>query len=309
MALLFKSDADRAELWVPAIRARLPEMEVRVWPDLGDPDEIEYTLIWKPPAGLLAGFKNLKAIFSLGAGIDHLASDPKLPPQVPVVRMVERGLTSGMTEYVVMQTLFHHRRMLDYRDQQASETWKILPFVPAWKRRVGIMGLGVLGSDAAEKLAALRLDVAGWSRSPKALDGIDCYHGSEGLEDFLARTEILVCLVPLTEETRGILNAETFAKLPAGACIINAGRGGHLVEEDLLAALESGHIDSASLDVFHDEPLPAGHPFWQHPRVVVTPHVASITVPETAIESLAANVERMEAGLPLENVVDFKRGY
>lgn len=309
MALLFKSDADRAELWVPAIRARLPEMEVRVWPDLGDPDEIEYTLIWKPPAGLLAGFKNLKAIFSLGAGIDHLASDPKLPPQVPVVRMVERGLTSGMTEYVVMQTLFHHRRMLDYRDQQASETWKILPFVPAWKRRVGIMGLGVLGSDAAEKLATLRLDVAGWSRSPKALDGIDCYHGSEGLEDFLARTEILVCLVPLTDETRGILNAETFAKLPAGACIINAGRGGHLVEEDLLAALESGHIDSASLDVFHDEPLPAGHPFWQHPRVVVTPHVASITVPETAIESLAANVERMEAGLPLENVVDFKRGY
>ena len=309
MALLFKSDADRAELWVPAIRARLPEMEVRVWPDLGDPDEIEYTLIWKPPAGLLAGFKNLKAIFSLGAGIDHLASDPKLPPQVPVVRMVERGLTSGMTEYVVMQTLFHHRRMLDYRDQQACETWKILPFVPAWKRRVGIMGLGVLGSDAAEKLATLRLDVAGWSRSPKALDGIDCYHGSEGLEDFLARTEILVCLVPLTDETRGILNAETFAKLPAGACIINAGRGGHLVEEDLLAALESGHIDSASLDVFHDEPLPAGHPFWQHPRVVVTPHVASITVPETAIESLAANVERMEAGLPLENVVDFKRGY
>ncbi len=309
MALLFKSDADRAELWVPAIRARLPEMEVRVWPDLGDPDEIEYTLIWKPPAGLLAGFKNLKAIFSLGAGIDHLASDPKLPPQVPVVRMVERGLTSGMTEYVVMQTLFHHRRMLDYRDQQACETWKILPFVPAWKRRVGIMGLGVLGSDAAEKLATLRLDVAGWSRSPKALDGIDCYHGSEGLEDFLARTEILVCLVPLTDETRGILNADTFAKLPAGACIINAGRGGHLVEEDLLAALESGHIDSASLDVFHDEPLPAGHPFWQHPRVVVTPHVASITVPETAIESLAANVERMEAGLPLENVVDFKRGY
>ena len=309
MALLFKSDADRAELWVPAIRARLPEMEVRVWPDLGDPDEIEYTLIWKPPAGMLAGFKNLKAIFSLGAGIDHLASDPKLPPQVPVVRMVERGLTSGMTEYVVMQTLFHHRRMLDYRDQQACETWKILPFVPAWKRRVGIMGLGVLGSDAAEKLATLRLDVAGWSRSPKALDGIDCYHGSEGLEDFLARTEILVCLVPLTDETRGILNADTFAKLPAGACIINAGRGGHLVEEDLLAALESGHIDSASLDVFHDEPLPAGHPFWQHPRVVVTPHVASITVPETAIESLAANVERMEAGLPLENVVDFKRGY
>ena len=252
MALLFKSDADRAELWVPAIRARLPEMEVRVWPDLGDPDEIEYTLIWKPPAGLLAGFKNLKAIFSLGAGIDHLASDPKLPPQVPVVRMVERGLTSGMTEYVVMQTLFHHRRMLDYRDQQACETWKILPFVPAWKRRVGIMGLGVLGSDAAEKLATLRLDVAGWSRSPKALDGIDCYHGSEGLEDFLARTEILVCLVPLTDETRGILNADTFAKLPAGACIINAWRGGHLGEDDLLAARESGHSDSASLVVLND---------------------------------------------------------
>lgn len=309
MTLLFKSDLDRVELWVGTLRQKLPDVEVRVWPDVGDPADIAYALVWKPPSGLMASLPNLKAIFSMGAGIDHLASDPLLPRDVPVVRMVERGLTVCMTEYVVMQVLFHHRRMLDYRELQARETWEMLPFIPAWRRRVGIMGLGVLGSDAAEKLASLRFDVAGWSRTPKTLPGIACYDGAAGLDAFLARSEILVCLVPLTAETRDILNADLFAKLPSGACLINAGRGGHLVEADLLAALDNGQINSASLDVFREEPLPAGHPFWRHPRIVVTPHVASNTVPETAVEAVAANIRRIEAGEPPEDAVDFTRGY
>ncbi len=309
MALLFKSDLDRADLWMEALNRHAPELEVRPWPEVGDPAEIDYALVWKPPAGLLKGFPNLKAIFSLGAGIDHLASDPELPRTVPLVRMVERGLTAGMTEYVVMQVLYHHRRMLDYRAQQAAEVWEELPFVAPWQRRVGVMGLGVLGSDAAGKLASLRLDVAGWSRSPKSLPGVTCFSGAAGFEDFLARTEILVCLLPLTQETRGLLNAELFAKLPKGAALINVGRGEHLEERDLLAALESGQLDSATLDVFRKEPLPPGHPFWSHPRIVMTPHVASITIPDTAAESVVANIRRIEAGEPPENRVDLARGY
>lgn len=309
MALLFKSDIDRAELWVPALKKWLPGLEVRVWPDLGDKAAIDYALVWKPAPGLLASLPNLKAIFSLGAGIDHLASDPQLPAGVPVVRMVEEGLTAGMTEYVVMQVLYHHRRMLDYRAQQARAEWVQLPFRAPWDRKVGIMGLGVLGQDAAEKLAALRLDVAGWSRSPKDLPGITCFHGAAGFDAFLARTEILVCLLPLTAETKGILDARLFAKLPRGAAVINVGRGGHLVEKDLLAALDSGQIDAATLDVFRAEPLPPAHPFWTHPRVVMTPHMASITIPDTATAAVAENIRRIEAGAPPLNVVDLGKGY
>ena len=309
MALLFKSDIDRAELWVPALKKWLPGLEVRVWPDLGDKAAIDYALVWKPAPGLLASLPNLKAIFSLGAGIDHLASDPQLPAGVPVVRMVEEGLTAGMTEYVVMQVLYHHRRMLDYRAQQARAEWAQLPFRAPWDRKVGIMGLCVLGQDAAEKLAALRLDVAGWSRSPKDLPGITCFHGAAGFDAFLARTEILVCLLPLTAETEGILDARLFATLPRGAAVINVGRGGHLVEKDLLAALDSGQIDAATLDVFRAEPLPPAHPFWTHPRVVMTPHMASITIPDTATAAVAENIRRIEAGAPPLNVVDLGKGY
>ncbi len=312
--LLFKSDLDRADLWASALLKHKPDLEIEVWPSgapapEGDPASIDYALVWKPPLGVLKSLPNLKAIFSLGAGIDHIFRDPELPEGVPVVRMVERGLTAGMTEYVVMQVLYHHRRMLDYRAQQRNRVWNELPFVASWDRRVGILGLGQLGSDAAAKLAGLGLDVAGWSRSPKDIPGVTSYSGAAGLEEFLARTEILVCLLPLTEETRGILGAETFAKLPKGASVINVGRGEHLVEADLLAALESGQVDSATLDVFAEEPLPESSPFWDHERVIVTPHVASITVPDTAAEAVAANIARIERGEAPANAVDRAKGY
>ena len=309
MTLLFKSDLGRYDLWVPALKRHLEGREIRLWPDLGEVQDIEYALVWDPPPGLLASLPNLKAIFSVGAGVDHIAADPERPKHLPVIRMVEEGLTAGMTEYVVMQVLYHHRDMLAYRHQAAEKIWREIPAVPAHQRRIGILGLGVLGQDAARMLVRFGFDVAGWSRTPKEIEGVTCFHGPEGLDQMLARTDILVCLLPLTPATRGILNGELFAKLPRGACLINVGRGGHQVERDLLEALDSGQLREATLDVFEEEPLPADSPLWSHPQAIVTPHIASMTMPETAAKAVGENIKRMEAGLPPLNVVDFERGY
>jgi len=308
MALLFKCGHTDPAPWLAALAEQLPEQKVRVFPEVGARAAIDYALVYAPPPGLLASLPNLKAIFSLWAGIDHLASDPELPP-VPVIRMVERSMTATMTAHVVQQVLDLHTQALDYRAQQVARLWRQRDLKAPWERRVGILGLGVLARDAAEKLAALGFDVAGWSRSPKEIAGIACYHGEAGLADFLARSDILVCLLPMTAATRGILDRSLFARLPKGAALVNCARGGHLVEDDLLAALESGQISAAALDVFNEEPLPPDHPFWVHPRVVVTPHVAAFSVPATAIESVAANIRRMAAGEAPLYVVDFERGY
>ncbi len=309
MDLLLKSDIDRGGDWQRALVACEPDMTVHDWPYDGDPAKIEFALVWGPPRGALRRFPNLKAIFSVGAGIDHLSSDPDLPEGVPVVRMVEPGLTAGMTEFVILGVLTHHRFMLDYAAQQRAKVWREIPQIPTSRRTVGIMGLGVLGSDAAEKIAALGFDVAGWSRRPKEQPGITSFHGEDGFQPFLARSEILVCMLPLTSETEGILNARTFAALPRGAALISIGRGGHTVEADLLAALESGHIGGATLDVFREEPLPPDSPFWTHPRVILTPHIASMTIPDSAAAAVIANIRRLRAGKPLEHVVDIGRGY
>ncbi len=309
MALLFKSDIDRGDSWRRVLLELEPGLDLREWPEIGDPNDIEYALVWKPPQGELKTYPNLKAIFSLGAGIDHLASDPELPKDVPVVRMVEPGLTAGMTEFVIMSVLYHHRFMLDYAAQARAHQWREIDQVPAWERRVGIMGLGVLGGDAAEALVGLRFDVAGWSGSPKDLPGVTSFHGADGFLPFLNRSDILVCLLPLTPETTDIFDARAFAALPKGASLISVGRGPQVVEEDLLAALDSGHLDGATLDVFREEPLPADSPFWDHPRVVVVPHVASMTIARGACEFVIDNIRRFEAGQPLRHVVDLNKGY
>jgi glyoxylate/hydroxypyruvate reductase A len=309
MALLFKSDIDRGESWRRALLELEPGLDLREWPEVGNPADIDYALVWQPPPGELKSYPNLKAIFSIGAGIDHLSSDPELPAGVPVVRMVEPGLTAGMTEFVLMSVLYHHRFMLDYAAQARAHVWREIDQVPAWDRRVGIMGLGVLGGDAAEKLVALGFDVAGWSNSPKDLPGVTSFHGTDGFPPFLSRSDILVCLLPLTPETTDILDARAFAALPRGASLISVGRGPQVVEEDLLAALESGQLDGATLDVFRDEPLPADSPFWDHPRVVVIPHVASMTIARGACEFVIDNIRRFEAGQPLLHVVDLDQGY
>jgi len=310
MKLMFLSDSEKMESWRVLLTAELPKLEFVNWPEeVGDPALIDYALVWKPPSGELAKYQNLKAILSLGAGIDHLSSDPNLPRNVPVVRLVDRCLTQGMTEYILYWVIHYHRRMGDYAEIMKTGKWRQFLQRDTRLRRVGVLGLGELGGDAAVKLAMLDFDVAGWSRSPKALPGVTSYCGPDGLREFLARTEILICLLPMTDGTRGIINRENLAKLPSGAVVINAARGGHVVDDDLLASLNSGHIAGATLDVFHTEPLPAGHPYWSHPKVTVTPHVGSLTVPHSAVNHIADNIRRIERGETPLNVVNMGVGY
>jgi glyoxylate/hydroxypyruvate reductase A len=309
MALLFRSTVDSSARWRAQLTRLTSELEIRVWPEMGNPAEIDYALVWRPEPGFLASLPNLKLILSLGAGVDHLLGDPQLPRHIPIVRLVDPHMTDAMSEYVVLQVLRLHRRDLDYRAHQEAGVWRELDQQNAGERRVGILGLGELGQDAAKKLTALGFDVAGWSRGDKNLAGIASYAGAAGLAPLLGRSEIVVCLLPLTTETERILNASTLALLPKGAALVNAARGAHLVEDDLLAALASGQVSAAVLDVFGEEPLPLGHPFWHHPRIVVTPHVAAFTNPATAAPIILDNIRRFEDGRPLLNRIDPARGY
>lgn len=307
--LLYACIGIEPKRWIDAFRLHMPELEVRQWPDMGDPADIEYVLAWKLPPSLLQTLPNLKVIFSLGAGVEQVLSDHTLPTGVPLVRMVDPGLTTGMIEFVLLSVLRYHRRLPEYEANQKVHRWQeLVPKLPQ-EQRVGLMGMGELGAACAQSLVALGFDVAGWSRSPKTVAGVTSFHGPEGLIPFLNRTDMVVCLLPLTAETDSILNAQTLAALPRGAFVINVARGRHVVEEDLLAALDSGQIAGATLDVFRREPLPSDHPFWSHPRVTVMPHSAALTQPKTAARTIADNIRRHQSGQPLRHVVDRRRGY
>ncbi len=314
MALIVISRSMDPECFADGLRQLDGGLDVRVWPEAGNTEEIRYALVWKPKHGLLASFPKLQIMFSMGAGVDHVLSDPDLP-DVPLVRFVDPNLTMRMTEYVCLNVLLHHRRTLDYLELQREKAWKDWAQQPgANEVRVGVMGLGVLGLDAVEKLKMLGYQVAGWSRSQKDIDGIACFAGADGLKPFLARTDILVCLLPHTPETDGFLNAELIGSLAqdgplTGPVLINAGRGRVQVEADILAALDSGTLWAASLDVFETEPLPVSSPLWSHPRVVVTPHNASISDDRAVCRYVIDQIALHQAGKPLENVVDLKRGY
>lgn len=278
-----------------------------------DPGEIHYAAVWKPAPGELAAFPNLRVIFNLGAGVDALMADSSLP-KVPLVRVAVGDLTQRMTEYVVLHVLMHHRQEPYLRSSQREKRWAPKFQWPASAISVGIMGLGTLGANAAQALRQLGFRVSGWSRSRKAIDGIDCFHGGAQLEGFLQASDILVCLLPLTPDTRHILNRGLFAKLnrnsPMGApVLINAGRGGLQNEADILACLDDGTLGAASLDVFANEPLAADSPFWTHPKIVLTPHNAADTDADEISKYVARQIERFEAGGALENVVDSTRGY
>jgi len=309
MAILFCSAVDSAARWQAEIGRLVPQREFRIWPQIGDPAAIDYAIVWRPPPGLLASLPALKLILSLGAGVDHLLRDPQLPRDIPVVRLVDPYLSAAMSEFVALAVLRLHRRDLDYLAQQRARQWSELAQKNAAERPVGILGFGTIGQEAGRMLQALGFPVAGWSRSAKSIPGVTTYAGADGLAALLAISEILVCLLPLTPETEGILNARTLAQLPRGAGLVNAGRGGHLVEADLIPALASGQLSGAVLDVFRDEPLPPTHPFWQHPRIVVTPHIAGVTNPATAAAIIVDAIRRFEAGLPFANIVDLARGY
>ncbi|HKU98584.1 MAG TPA: glyoxylate/hydroxypyruvate reductase A [Vineibacter sp.] len=296
--------------WRQRLGAALGEtIDLRAWPDIGNAADIEIALAWKPPPGALARFANLKLIVSTGMGVDHLLVDPDLPADVPIVRVIDPGLVGQMAEYAIYWTLHHHRDMDIYATQQRQRLWRDVPFTDTATRRVGVMGLGEIGADTARKLALLGFATAGWSRSPRSIDGVDCFHGADGFEAFLKRTDILVDVLPMTPQTAGILDARALSLLPAGAFLINMARGGHVVDRDLIAALDSGHLSGAALDVFHVEPLAVDHPFWIHPKIKVTPHIAGPTNPRTAAESVADNVRRLRSGQALVNLIDRKAGY
>ena len=307
MAVLVRSDS--AEPWKAELRKQFPDLEVRIWPAIGDPRDIDIAIVWKPQSGLLASLPKLRLIASLGAGVDHLFVDPELPRHVPIVRLVDPYMTEAMSEYVLTQVLRLHRQDLAYLTQQRAGVWREHPQPNAAERRVGILGLGTLGRDAARKLAVMGFQVAGWSRREKRLPGIESFHGEGGLEALARRSEILVCLLPLTPDTEGILDRRLFARMPRGGAIVNPARGGHLVEADLIAALDGGQLSAAVLDVFREEPLPADHRFWSHPRIIVTPHVAAATNPATAALVIADNLRRLYQGRPLLNLVDPQRRY
>jgi len=309
MPLLFISKSDDPDAWRAMLGEALPDLDMRVWPEAGDPAEIEFALAWKPERGLLAKFPNLKLIQSLGMGVDHIFLDRDLPAGVPVARLVDPDMVRQMSEYVVFAALRHHRRMDAYDANQRAGRWASAGLRDTPEVRAGVLGLGAIGSDTARKLSLLGFQVAGWSRTKKSLDGIESFHGSDGLTAFLNRTDILVCLLPLTPETHSLLDAAAFAALPQGAYVINLARGGHVVEADLLAAIERGHLAGATLDVFETEPLPAGHPFWDHPKIHVTPHVAGLTNPRTSAAQVVENIRRVRAGHAPLNLVDAARGY
>jgi glyoxylate/hydroxypyruvate reductase A len=309
LAILFRSTQAATARWQPFLAAAWPERDIRYWPEIGDRTAIDYALVWHPEPGMLATLPNLKMIVSLGAGVDHILRDPDLPPEVPILRLVDPYMTQAMSEYIVLQVLRLHRQDLVYRAQQAAGEWREHDQKNAAARAVGVLGFGQLGQDAGRKLQALGFEVAGWGRSAKDVPGFATYAGPSGLDALLARSEILVSLLPMTSETENLLDARLFARLPRGAGVINAGRGRHLVDADLLAALDSGHISAAVLDVFREEPLPPAHPFWRHPRIVVTPHVAAETHPPTATAIIAQAIDDLEAGRPVANLIDRQRGY
>jgi glyoxylate/hydroxypyruvate reductase len=306
-AILFKSTQARARVWARRFAAELPELEFRVWPEAGDPDEVRYLAAWTLPDDL-GIFRNLEVIFSVAAGVDQFDLS-RVPASLPVVRMIEPGLVAGMVEYVTWAVLSLHRGIPAYLERQRQAVWQEDPVPRASDRRVGVMGMGELGRAALGRLATFGFALRGWSRSPREMVGVACHAGADGLPGFLAACDILVCLLPLTAQTTRLLDARLFAALPAGAAVVNAGRGGHLVLDDLLACLDAGHLAGAVLDVTEPEPLPAGHPLWRHPRVWLTPHIASASDAEGGAAVVIGNIRRHRAGESLIGLVDPRQGY
>lgn len=319
MAVLFYLDDGRTDWWREVFRAEAGGLEILEIDEIDDKTAIEYAFVWQPPAGELAKYPNLKAIFYLGAGVDDVLNDPDWPRAIPLVRLVDDNLTARMVEYITLHCLMSLRDQSALDALQAAKRWQedIFPATAA-DVRVGIMGFGVLGQACSKILCGLGFQVAGWSTRKKSVAGVTSFAGDGELPDFLEGTDILVSLLPLTEATRGILDLELFRQLRRarqrpdqfnGPVLINAGRGGTQKESDIVAALAEGALYSATLDVFESEPLPASSPLWGHPQVRISPHCASVTDPRFAVQRLVRNIRDFEAGKGLENAVDYGRGY
>jgi glyoxylate/hydroxypyruvate reductase A len=306
--LLLRSD-NKYDAWLKALKEENADLPVFTPETLKNRDEVKMILSWKAPKGSYSHYPNVEVIGSMGAGVDHLFQDDSLPENVKISRIVDDYLKNDMREFILTLVMDHLKNLGSYVKFQQKNSWKQLPYQSVPNVTIGFMGLGVLGQAAAEYLHRLDFKVTGWSNSKKDLDFVKSFAGKEGLDDFLASAEILVCLLPLTEETKDILNAELFKKLPDGAYLINVARGGHLVEQDLTEALAHDKLSGAALDVFQEEPLPEDHPFWKNNKILITPHVASVSSPSSVAGQVIDNYNRMLNGEPLRHTVSRKRGY
>jgi glyoxylate/hydroxypyruvate reductase A len=308
MALLITPVFGPPDEWRTLIAAEIPDLDVRFWPDVGDPGGIEVAAVAGLPRGTLKTFPNLRLIISLTAGVDGILDDPELP-NIPVVRAADADGDAMINEFALLHVLRHHRDMPAFAAAQQAGEWLALKPIPASQRKIGVMGLGAIGLSVAQTLLRNRFDVAGWVRSPRAVDGLTVFAGREQLPAFLARSSIVVNLLPLTAETRGILNADAFAQMPKAGAIVNLGRGPHVNESDLMAALDSGHLAGATLDVFPVEPLPKGSPLWRQLKLTITPHASRRIYPSNIAPRVCEAVRRLKSGAPQEHIVDRARGY
>ncbi len=310
MALLYMSRRDDGAVWRACLEPLLPGLDFRIHPDVGDRQAIDAVLVWNHPLDELAQFPRLGLVMSLGAGVDHVVGARHLVPDgVVLTRIVDSAMTSQMTEWCLMAMLTHLRRWDAYRALHRERRYEELDVPLPREVTVGILGLGVLGGDCARVMASMGYRVRGWSRSAREFPGVTCFHGPQALAAFLGPCDVLICLLPLTRQTEGILDRAAFGRMKHGAFLINAARGGHVVEDDLVAAIDSGRISGAVLDVQGREPMPDDHPFWYHPRIMTFPHVAAFTVPQTSAGQIARNYRCLGSAEPFLNVVDLERGY
>lgn len=305
------STGDGPSAWVAALKDEMPGVDARPALEINGDDlaRVDVSISWRLPHGVLASFPNLKLAQSIGAGVDHILEDPERPVHVPVARLIDPFMAGSMTHHIVLQILRWHRQAAKFERHRTDHFWPMSEAFDHRRLHVAILGLGALGEHLSRALTALEIANTGWTRSPRTVEGVASVSGATALDDLLARSNVVVCLLPLTAQTEGILSAELFAKLPEGAFLVNVGRGGHLVEDDLIPALDSGRLSGAALDVFRQEPLPADHPFWGDERIYITPHIAAEVNPPTASIVFAENIRRIRAGAAPTGLVDLGRGY